>query len=145
MIDLVLVVAIISVLGAIAVPRYLAAPSRYCAAAAGQRIVADLMLAQMVAKTSSAGQAVSFNVASNNYQLTGYAGPLGGPVQSNYTISLAADPYKATLVSANFNTTAQVTFDRFGQPDNGGTVVVQCGSLQKTITVDANTGKVTVQ
>ena len=45
---------------------------------AQQRLLSDIVLAQTVAKTSSLGQTISFNVASNNYQLTGYAGPLGG-------------------------------------------------------------------
>jgi Tfp pilus assembly protein FimT len=142
--DVVLVVAIIAVLGAIAVPRYSLALARYRVAAAGQRIAADILLAQTVGRTSSAGQAVSFSVSSNNYQLPGYSSFLGGGTQASYTVSLAADPYQATLVSASFNGNSQITFDRFGQPDNAGTVVVQVGSQQKTITVDT-TGKVTVQ
>jgi len=34
-------------------------------------------------------------------------------------------------VSANFNSTTQVTFNRFGQPDNGGTIIVQVGAYQR--------------
>jgi prepilin-type N-terminal cleavage/methylation domain-containing protein len=139
--EITIVILIISVLGAVAMPRYALALARYRVAMLEQRIVSDLTLAQAVAKTSSAGQSVSFNVASNNYQLTGYAGPLGGTVQSTYTVSLATDPYQATLVSANFNSTTQLTYDRFGQPASGGTIVVQVGAYQKTITVDPNTGK----
>jgi len=139
--EITVVVAIIAVLGAVAMPRYALALARYRVAMAEQRILSDLALAQAVAKTSSAGQSVSFNIASNNYQLTGYAGPLNGPAQSTYTVSLAADPYDATLISASFNNTAQLTYDRFGQPVSGGTIVLEVGSYQKTITVDPNSGK----
>ena len=139
--EVTIVIFIIALLAAVAIPRYALAEARYRVAMAEQRILADLALAQAVAKTSSAGQSVSFNVASNNYQMTGYAGPLGGTVQSTYTVSLAADPYQATLVSASFNSTTQLTYTRFGQPSSGGTVVVQVGAYQKTITVDPNTGK----
>jgi type IV fimbrial biogenesis protein FimT len=139
--EVAIVVAIIGVLGAVAMPQYALALARYRVAMAEQRVLADLALAQAVAKTSSAGQSVVFNIAGNNYQLTGYAGPLGGPAQSTYTVNLAADPYDSTLVSANFNSTAQLTYDRFGQPVSGGSIVVEVGSYQKTITVDPNSGK----
>ncbi len=139
--EITVVILIISLLGAVAMPRYALALARYRVAMLQQRIISDLTLAQAVAKTSSAGQSVSFSVASNNYQLTGYAGPLGGTAQSTYTVSLASDPYQATLISANFNSTTQLTYDRFGQPASGGTIVVQVGAYQKTITVDPNTGK----
>jgi Tfp pilus assembly protein FimT len=145
LIDMALVVLILGILGAIAMPRYSQAMARYRVAVASQRIAADLALAQTIGKTTSAGQAVSFSTTNNNYQLTGYSGFLGGAAQANYTVSLASSPYNATLVSASFNSTTQVTFNRFGQPDNGGTIVVQVGPFQKTITVDGNTGKVTVQ
>jgi prepilin-type N-terminal cleavage/methylation domain-containing protein len=141
--EITVVILIISVLAAVAMPRYALAEARYRVAMTEQRILADLALAQAVAKTTSAGQSVSFNIISNNYQLTGYAGPLGGPAQSTYTVSLAADPYQATLVSASFNSAAQLTYNRFGQPSAGGTIVVQVGAYQKTITVDPNTGKAT--
>jgi len=139
--EITVVVAIIAVLGAVAMPQYALALARYRVAMAEQRILSDLALAQAVAKTSSAGQSVVFNIASNNYQLTGYAGPLSGPAQSTYTVSLAVDPYDSTLVSASFNNAAQLTYDRFGQPVSGGTIVLQVGSYQKTITVDPNSGK----
>jgi prepilin-type N-terminal cleavage/methylation domain-containing protein len=141
--ELTVVILIISVLAAVAMPRYALALERYRVAVAQQRLLSDIALAQAVAKTSSLGQTISFNVASNNYQLTGYAGPLGGTAQTNYTVSLSADPYQATLVSASFNSTTLLTFDRFGQVANGGTVVLQVGVYQKTITVNANTGKAT--
>jgi prepilin-type N-terminal cleavage/methylation domain-containing protein len=141
LVETTIVLLILSILAAVAMPGYSLALARYRVAVTEQRILADLSLAQAVAKTSSAGQSVLFNVSSNNYQLTNYAGPLGGTAQSTYTVSLATDPYDATLVSASFNSTAQLSYDRFGQPSAGGTIVVQVGSYQKTITISSSTGK----
>jgi prepilin-type N-terminal cleavage/methylation domain-containing protein len=144
--EMAIVLAIISVLSAVAMLWYSLAIDRYRAAVAATRIAQDLALAQSVAKTTSAGQSVVFNTSSNSYQLPNYAAPMSGPAQSSYTISLSVDPYKATLASASFGGSATLTYDRFGQPSSGGTVVVQVGSsIQHTVTVDANTGKASVQ
>ncbi len=144
--EITIVVAIVAVLSGVAMLWYSLAIDRYRAAVAAGRIAQDLALAQSVAKTTSAGQAVTFNVAANTYQLPNYAVPMSGPAQTSYTISLSVDPYKATLASASFGGSATLTYDRFGQPSSGGTVVVQVGSsIQHTVTVDANTGKASVQ
>jgi Tfp pilus assembly protein FimT len=145
LIDMVVVLSILAVLGAVALPTYSLSLTRYRVAAAANRIAADLSLAQTVARTTSAGQTVTFTLASNSYQFSNYAGPLGGTAQANYTVSLATDPYQASFSAVNFNSTTALTYDRFGQPSSGGTIVVQVGTAQKTITVDANTGKVAVQ
>ena len=56
-------------------------------------------------------------------------------------VDLKADPYAATIVSASFGGQPTLTFDMYGGVSSGGSVVVQAGGTQKTITVDANTGK----
>jgi prepilin-type N-terminal cleavage/methylation domain-containing protein len=143
LIELVVVLMILSVLGGIAIPRYTASLTLYRTQAAAQRIAGDINLAQWQAKISSAGQTVVFSTAGNSYTLPGVAGLPG--TTAAYTVKLAADPYDATMVSAMFGTGSTLTYDRFGQPSAGGTVVVGCGSFQSTITVDPNTGKASVQ
>jgi hypothetical protein len=63
---------------------------------------------------------------------------------SSYKVDLPETAYPATLVSTSFGIDNRVTFDMYGQPDIGGTVVVAVGSHQRTITVSATTGKVTI-
>jgi prepilin-type N-terminal cleavage/methylation domain-containing protein len=146
LIEMVITVAILGIVGAAGLSTYAGSINRYRAAQAGQRVLADLALAQTAGKTSSAGQAVVFNVAGNSYSLTGFAAPLNGPSQNPYTVSLAAAPYNAALVSASFGNSTTLTYDRFGQPSSGGTVVLQVGAYRTvTITVDANTGKASMQ
>jgi MSHA pilin protein MshB len=143
LVELVLMLAIIGVLAAIAGPRYVNSLTLYHASAAANRIAADLNLARWQAKISSSGQMVVYSVASNSYSLPGMTGPPGQP--SPYTVSLASDPYNATLQTAVFASSSTMSYDRFGQPAAGGTVTVQCGGYTKTISIDPNTGLATVQ
>jgi prepilin-type N-terminal cleavage/methylation domain-containing protein len=143
LVELVMMLAIISILAAIAGPRYANSLALYRATATAQRIAGDLNLARTQAKISSAGQTVVFNVASNNYSLPGMAALPGQP--SPYTVNLSSDPYGALLLTAVFGSGSTMSFDRFGQPATGGTVTVQSGAFVKTITVDPNTGLATTQ
>jgi prepilin-type N-terminal cleavage/methylation domain-containing protein len=143
LIELVLVLAIVTVLSAMAVPRYVGAQLRYRADAAAQRIVADLAMARSRANTTSASQAVIFTLASSQYQMPGVTDLKNQG--SNYTVYLGAAPYQATLVSVDFGGTSQVTFDGYGVPNCGGTVVIKAGDVQRTILLDANSGKAAMQ
>jgi type II secretion system protein H len=143
LLEVVLVSVIIAIVAAMAVPRYGRAAGRYQVDLAARRVKADLQQAQVYARTTSASCTVLFSVAANKYQLANVSALDG--TTGNYTVTLAAEPYKARLVSANFNSAAQVVFNGWGLPDNGGTVVVAVGTQQRTIAVDAQTGQVSIQ
>ena len=143
LIELVLVLAIITVMSAMAVPRYARAQQRYRADAAAQRLLADLAMARSRANTTSASQTVLFTVATSQYQMPGV--PDLKNSGGTYTVLLGGVPYQATLVSVDFGGTAQVTFDGYGVPNSGGTVVVKAGGFQRTVTLDATSGKATWQ
>ena len=143
LIELVIMLAIISVLAAIAGPRYANSLALYRVQAAAGRIAGDLTLARWQARTSGTGQTVVFSVDSNRYTLPGVTGPAGQP--SPYTVKLASEPYLAALVSATFGLGSTATFDQYGQPAAGGSVVVRSGAFTKTIVVDPNTGLSSVQ
>ena len=143
LVELVMMLAIISILAAIAGPRYANSLALYRATAAAQRIAGDLNLARCQARISSSGQTVAFNVASNNYSLPGMAPLPGQP--SPYKVNLSSDPYSASLLTTVFGSSSTMSFDRFGQPGTGGTITVKSGSFVKTIIVDSNTGLATVQ
>jgi type II secretion system protein H len=143
LIELVLVVAIMAIFAAIAVPRYGLATGRYQLELAARRVAADLRLAQSSAKAASASRTVVFTVASDSYQLSGVASPDGAA--GDYTVSLSAEPYRADLTAASFNSVSQVIFSGWGLPNSGGTVTLAVGSQQKTITVDGMTGLVSIQ
>ena len=143
LLELVLVLAIIATMAAIAAPRYAASAARYRADSAARRIVADLALARSAAKANSSSRRVKFFVIGDQYRLFDLQ-PLDGD-SSYYNINLSERPYEADIISVDFGTDDQIIFDGWGLPDSGGTVVLTVGSEQRTVVVDGETGKATIQ
>lgn len=146
LLELTFVVATVMIFSAIAVPRYADALARYRCDAAARRVAADLAWAQALARAAGGGQTVRFDASADRYALVGVTDPHhpGRP----YVVDLAGEPYGARveLVALGTDKLAQdVTFDGYGQPDNAGTVVVRAGDFHKTVSLDAATGKATVQ
>lgn len=143
LLEVVLVISIMAIFSAIAVPRYVGSLAYSRAEAAARKVASDLSVARSLAMTSSKPQAVVFSVATGTYQLSGQLDrehPAFG-----YLVDLSAAPYKSQLVSASFGGSATVTFDIYGVPDRSGTVVVGSGSRKKSIVLDATSGRTTIQ
>jgi prepilin-type N-terminal cleavage/methylation domain-containing protein len=143
LLELVLVSAIIGILAAIAAPRYGRASARYQLELAARRVAGDLRLAQSYARATSSSCTACFYPATERYQLPGVPAPDGAA--GAYTVLLAAEPYRVDLVSASFNESSQVSFNGWGLPAAGGTVVLSAYTQQKTISVDGETGQVSIQ
>jgi len=140
-----MVVVIIGMLAAMAIPRFANSLAHRRVEAAARRIAADLALAQRRAKFTSASQKVTFDVVANSYLLVGVQ-HLDHPDEA-YQVSLSEDPYRAAIVNVDFGATdpEEIVFDGYGVPDSGGTIVVDAGGNQKTVTVDPDTGRASVQ
>jgi type II secretion system protein H len=144
LLELMLVLAIIAIFAAMAVPRYGRASARYRLDLAARRLAADLRLAQTHAKITSSSHTVTFSAGSEQYQLLNVPALDGAP--GTYTVLLSAEPYRTDLASVNLiNGASQITFSGWGLPDTGGTVVLSAGGQQKTIAVAADTGQVSIQ
>lgn len=143
LLELVLVLAILGILAAMAVPRYGTAVARYQAEMAAKRVVADLALARARARITSTQRTVAFTPAADQYQLPGVADLKNSA--ADYLVDLSARPYHANLLSADFGGDGTVIFDGYGAPDSSGQVIVQVGDVQKIIALDQNTGKASVQ
>jgi len=142
LIEIVLVLAIMGIIAAIAAPRYATAISRFHVDSAAKRLVRDLALARERARSRGVATRVTFTLASDTYQLAGLPGLDGSP---NYSVNVADEPYKASLISADFGGSAWVVFDGYGVPNSGGTVVLDSGGYVKTVTIDPQTGRASVQ
>lgn len=150
-IELVIVVLILGILAAVAAPRFADSLDYFRVEAAARKIANDLDLARRVARSTSSPRTVEFDVAMNQYSLRGIA-DINHPAAESVT-RLSKTGYPVTLVSATFNGTNQVTFDLHGQPWAGsplaslatGSIVIQAGNLNRTITVDSTTGKTRIQ
>ncbi len=143
LLELVLIIAIIAIVAAIAVPRYGNSLARYHAEVTARRVVADLGLAQAMARTTTSAVTVTFEVPNNRYELQGVV-DADHPGQ-NASLTLADPPYYAQLVAAVFGGDKVVIFDGYGMPDSGGSIDITAGGVTKTIQLDPDTGKAVVQ
>lgn len=143
LVEILLVVVIAATFAAIGAPRYLSSLHRYRCAAAAERVAADLALAQRTARVKGASQMVTFDLAREAYDLPGVPHPLraGAP----YAVVVADSPYRAALQAADFEGTSAVTFDAWGMPDRGGLVIVRSGDVERTVMVDAASGRAWVE
>ena len=142
LVELVLVIAITAMVTAIAAPRYANSVARYRADSAARRVAADLALAQNNASTAGRVQPMVF--ISRSYQMPGMA-HLDGKSYGDYTVDLSADPYKVTRVAAEFGGDATVKFDLYGNPDTGGSVVIEVGDFRRVVTLSPDSGRVTIK
>ncbi len=143
LIELVIVLAIMGVLGAIAIPRYGNAVARSRVDAAAKRVAADLAYAAASARQSGKPVTVSFSTASGTYSLAGAEDLFHR--SGTYTVDLSRSPYLSSISSAAFGAASQVTYSIYGAPGADGQVVVRVGTLTRTITLAADSGKITVQ
>jgi type II secretion system protein H len=145
LLEVVLTVAIIAVVAALAIPKYGRAAGRYRAELAARRVAADLRQAQSYARMTSASCTVIFTLGQSTYEIAN-APAFDGSV-GTYTVDLRVPPYKAKIVSVNFggSNPKEVTFTGWGVPDKAGAVVVSAGPEQRTITLNVQTGQVTIQ
>lgn len=136
-----IVVAIIGIAAAIAVPRYAGAMWRYRAELSAQRLANDLALARAVARRTSGTISVSFT--GSTYQINGL-NSLDNPSQP-WQVDMASDPYRATITSVLSNATpvGSVEFSGFGTAVAPYRIQLSAGGVQRRVDV-ADTGVIRV-
>ena len=138
-----IVLAIMAVLSAIAIPRFANAIQTSAVDLAARRLAADLRLAQAQAIKTVTQKSVTFDTAANTYTLVGMTLP--DHPSKTYTVKIGERPYEgAKITSVDFSGTT-LTFDRFGGPVTAGTVVISLQGRQKTVRVGAGAGRVTIE
>lgn len=137
--ELVVVLMIMSILGAIALPTFFRSLEQQRLESAARRIKQDLEQVRQTARTLSKGETLTFTSASV-YTLPADVPGLDHASQA-YTVNLAAAPYSVTSVSTtSLGNPAKVAFNGYGATTASGTIVLQLGGYGRTVTVDPNTG-----
>ena len=143
LLELMLVMGIVAILVTIALPRFGAAGSRYQADLAARRLVQDLVLAQSTAKAKSAAQTVTINPDTDQVILLNATAL--DPHTSAYITSLSDRPYQADITLSDFNGDNSIVFNGWGLPDSNGTATLSVGTETRTVLVDAETGKASIE
>jgi hypothetical protein len=78
----------------------------------------------------------------SSYTLSGVKN-LDNP-NNTYTVDLQKSPYSLDSATANFNSSQTLTFDGYGTPSSGGTIVLSAKSHQCTVTIDSVLGAITI-
>jgi len=149
LIEITLVILILGILFAVATPVYSKSLFRFRAESAAQRIVQDIEHTKQLARQTNTTRMIVFSKDDSSYTVDG-AISLDNSLQP-YLVSLNQYPY---LTSINTLTAAAdplmplsaitLAFDRFGMPDQGISITVQSGNIQKQVVVTAIFGRVTV-
>jgi prepilin-type N-terminal cleavage/methylation domain-containing protein len=140
-IELVIVMLVMSILAAAAVPKFLDSLHFHRVESAARRLKADLGLAQHTARLTSTTQSVNFT--GTTYTLSSAVKSLDHPGGS-YFVDLAAPPYELNSLTANFDGGPSISFDGYGTPSSLGVVFLTNKSHQCVVELDATTGEVTI-
>jgi prepilin-type N-terminal cleavage/methylation domain-containing protein len=148
-VELIIVVVIIAIAALAAVPMMGSAASLQIRSAVNM-IAADLEYAKSMAISRGQNFSVVFDEGTDSYRIEDQAGTvIQHPVKKGFTYVMdfrnESRLNRVDITNANFNTAQTVTFDCLGSPIDGGTVTVQAGGINKTITVENITGFISIQ
>jgi Tfp pilus assembly protein FimT len=138
--ELMIVTLIMSILAAVAGPKFYDSLLFHRVESAARRVKADLELARTQARLTSASQTVTF--AAGIYTVSNMKS-LDKP-GSVYSVNLKKDPFFLNSATADFANLQTITFDGYGMPSSGGAVVLTAKAHQCTVTVNSATGDVTI-
>lgn len=138
LVELIMVLVILALLSAVAVPRTGNMLRRSRLDLASRRLLADLQLTRSQAIRDSAERKLMLDLSLQQYTM-----PQHGGTNRTHTVALNVSPYEGVrLVGSSFNP-PEVIFNRLGLPQSGGTIMLQAGSEIVTITISSTTGRAT--
>jgi type II secretory pathway pseudopilin PulG len=143
LIELTIVMIIIGLLAAMALPRFANVAGHHRMEAAAHRVKRDLAYAQSYARTSSASVTVNFSAANDSYELVGLTRL--DRTADPYIVELREDPYAADLLTVNFGGDTELIYDGYGVPDSDGSMIIGVGGHFSLISVDENSGRARIQ
>ncbi len=136
-----IVVLVMGILAAAAVPRFVDSLQFHRVESAARHLKADLEHLRQTARLTSRVQTMSFlgltySVAGADVRNLDHPG-------ETYSADLAAPPYNIDIATVNFNNGTSVSFDAYGMPSAAGSVLLQAGTHQCTVELNAM-GKVRI-
>jgi prepilin-type N-terminal cleavage/methylation domain-containing protein len=136
LVELLAVALILSILAAIAAPRYAASLSDYRSGAAARRLAADLALARNIARAQSVTVTFDFSTTGAAYTVTGIPADAGGP----FSVDLSVPPYNVDSLAITFTADSALSFNGYGTPSVGAIFEVRAAHSRRVVTLDADAG-----
>lgn len=131
LVELVIVMVIVGILAAIAVPRFAAANARHSLDAAADRLVTDMIQARERAIHASRRVSLTFDVENNAYHFNAVGG-------WGSKVVLDAPPYDVRIESVDFDGAKATSFNGFGYPASPGRVVLKSEAGAIEVKLDEN-------
>lgn len=140
LIELIAVLVIVGILGAMAIPRFGSAIAGHQADAAALRIAADIRLARRQAMQTGTTATIVYNTALHSYALLGKADMDFST--GTYTVDLRRDPYRAQIIAVTSDVPSLLKFDGYGVLTSGAfSLTLRVGSQSRAIAVDPAQGE----
>ena len=150
LVELTVSIMILGILAAVASPIYSNSLLRYRVEVTAQRISQDIVQTQRVARQTNSTRTITFTAIDHSYVINGINSM--DHTSQPYKVLVNESPYRAqfsSLVTAAMPATQlaslTLTFNRFGMPDQGISVTVTAGIMQKRVDVAPTSGRVSVQ
>ena len=140
LIEVVLLIAILGVVAAIAMPRLAASQQRYRVALAADATQRFLEHAAAAARARSGG--VIVRVSAANDALAAPDLPHPDRPSAPFRLDLADAPWRTNLSAGSLPIDTDITFDRDGRPDAGGTLAIDSGGHSITLELVQASGRV---
>lgn len=131
--EIIIVVLVIGILAAAAVPKYQQSLSKNSLLSAARRVAADIRLARSTAMTVSANRTVAFVPEASTYELFGVDD--ASSRSAGYVVNLGEAPYRSILDAAVFDDGENLTFNGFGIPNAQGFVRLKSGDYRQVVSV----------
>lgn len=141
LIDLVVTALILGILAAVTSARFADSLQYHRAQAAANRLATDLRLARSKAIQSSTPFRVQFNARKSAYSIPQLA-DMDHP-QSRYQVDLSASPYHSNITGITL--TGDLVFSIFGTCNQDGKIQIVSGGVLRTVSVNSQTGEVTLE
>lgn len=143
LVELVVVLTIVAITSAIALPRYSSSLGRYRVDIAARRIAADLELAKARARATGQFRNVIFSTSTATYSIFEEAAL--EPSSNRYRVNLAEEPFRVGFDTLTISDgTNRVTFDGFGQPSQNFSLTLSAAGHWRIVTVDRSSGAIRV-
>ena len=122
-IELIIVILVVGIIAGVVITK-MTSPTQMSATLAADMAASDIRAVQHNAMYAGASKSIIFG---------GYDYTADGLIPEDRTLpgDAVAEPYS-------------IAFNSFGEPDQGGSFNISCGSDSRTLTVEALTGKVTI-